>query len=145
MLEEKVREARFVVTISEFNRALLRDLYGEAAAQKTTVIRCGVDPARFQPRPHLAEGPAVIACIAGLRDYKGQRYLVDACAALRERGVRFRCLLVGDGLERAALARQIAAGSPRRSSSWGRSRTRCASSSRPRTSSCTRASSPTKG
>ena len=98
MLEEKVREARFVVTISEFNRALLRDLYGEAAAQKTTVIRCGVDPARFQPRPHLArKGPAVIACIAGLRDYKGQRYLVDACAALRERGVRFRCLLVGDG------------------------------------------------
>jgi colanic acid/amylovoran biosynthesis glycosyltransferase len=112
MLEEKVREARFVVTISEFNRALLRDLYGEAAAQKTTVIRCGVDPARFQPRPHLArKGPAVIACIAGLRDYKGQRYLVDACAALRERGVRFRCLLVGDGPERAALARQIAAGS----------------------------------
>ncbi len=114
MLEEKVREARFVVTISEFNRALLRDLYGEAAARKTSVIRCGVDPARFQPRPHPARtGPAIIACIAGLRDYKGHRYLVDACAALRERGVSFRCLLVGDGPERAALARQIAARSLR--------------------------------
>ncbi|HSD19711.1 MAG TPA: glycosyltransferase family 4 protein [Anaeromyxobacter sp.] len=110
MLDEKIREARFVVTISEYNRALLRDLYGEAAAKKTSIIRCGVDPARFQPRPQPArKGPAIIACVAGLRDYKGHRYLVDACATLRERGVSFRCLLVGDGPERAALVKQVAA------------------------------------
>ncbi len=110
MLEEKVREARFVVTISEYNRALLRELYGEEAAAKTSIVRCGVDPARFQPRAQPARrGPAVIACVAGLRDYKGHRHLVDACALLRERRVAFRCVLVGDGPERAALERQIAA------------------------------------
>ena len=36
MLGEKIREARFVVTISEYNRALLRDLYGDAAGRKTS-------------------------------------------------------------------------------------------------------------
>ncbi|WP_143827920.1 glycosyltransferase family 4 protein [Anaeromyxobacter sp. Fw109-5] len=110
MLDEKVREARFVVTISEYNRAFLRDLYGEEAAAKTTVIRCGVDPTRFQPRPQpVRQGPPIIACVAGLRDYKGHRHLLDACALLRDRGVAFRCVLVGDGPERAALQRQLAA------------------------------------
>jgi glycosyltransferase involved in cell wall biosynthesis len=110
MLGEKIREARFVVTISEYNRALLRDLYGEAAARKTSIIRCGVDTARFPLRAQpVRDGAALVACVAGLRDYKGHRYLVDACARLRERGVSFRCVLAGDGPERAALAKQIAA------------------------------------
>jgi glycosyltransferase involved in cell wall biosynthesis len=108
MLDEKIRDARFVVTISEFNRTLIRDLYGAEAARKTSVIRCGVDPSSFRPR---AEGPRddvpLVACVAGLRDYKGQRWLVEACARLRDRGVRFRCVLVGEGPERPHLARRI--------------------------------------
>jgi glycosyltransferase involved in cell wall biosynthesis len=110
MLDEKIRDAKRVVTISEFNRRLIGELYGPEAAAKTTVIRCGVDVRKFRPRaaPVRNERP-LIACIAGLRDYKGQRHLVDACARLRDRGLRFRCVLVGEGPERPALERQIAA------------------------------------
>jgi glycosyltransferase involved in cell wall biosynthesis len=110
MLDEKIRDARFVVTISEYNRALIGELYGRAAAEKTSVIRCGVDVRSFRPRPEAPrEDVPLVACIAGLRDYKGQRYLVDACARLRDRGVAFRCVLVGDGPDRGDLARRIAA------------------------------------
>jgi glycosyltransferase involved in cell wall biosynthesis len=110
MLREKIADARFVVTISRFNRTLLEKLYGAAAAAKTAVIPCGVDPRLFRPRPdRRPERTFRIACVAGLRDYKGHRWLVEACAQLKERGVPFRCSLVGDGPERAALAAQIAA------------------------------------
>jgi glycosyltransferase involved in cell wall biosynthesis len=110
MLEEKIADARFVVTVSDHNRALIRDLYGPDAAAKTAVVRCGVDVRSFRPRAEPAPRDVpVVACVAGLRDYKGQRHLVDACALLRDRGVHLRCLLVGDGPERARLAARIRA------------------------------------
>jgi glycosyltransferase involved in cell wall biosynthesis len=109
MLGEKIARARFVVTISRYNRALLERLYGPAAAAKTAVIRCGVDPQLFRPAPpRAADGHLRLACVAGLRDYKGHRWLVDACALLRRRGVPLSCVLVGDGPERAAIEARIA-------------------------------------
>ncbi len=108
MLEQKVAGARFVVTISRFNRALIARLFGAAAAAKTTVIPCGVDLRLFAPRPaRVPDGVFRIACVAGLRDYKGHRWLVDACALLREERLPFECVLVGDGPERRSIERAI--------------------------------------
>ncbi len=109
MLREKIAAARFVVTISQFNRALVGRLFGDAASVKTVVIPCGVDPRLFLPRPAREhDGLLRIACVAGLRDYKGHRWLIEACAILRARRVPFRCVLVGDGPERPAIEAQIA-------------------------------------
>ncbi len=110
MLAEKTAGARFVVTISHFNRALIQEILGSAAASKTVVIPCGVDPRLFHPRPPRApDGLFRIACVAGLRDYKGHRWLVEACATLTGRGVPLHCVLVGDGPERRAIEAQVAA------------------------------------
>lgn len=110
MLREKLAEARFAVTISRFNRALLARLYGPAAVARTVVIPCGVDPRLFRPRaPRAPDGLFRVACVAGLRDYKGHRFLLDAVALLRDRGVPVRCELAGDGPERRALQRRAAA------------------------------------
>jgi len=109
MLGEKIAAARFVVTISRFNRALVERVCGAAAAAKTLVVPCGVDPRLFRRRrPRPPDGVLRIACVAGLRDYKGHRWLVDACALLGERGVPFHCVLAGDGPERACLEARIA-------------------------------------
>jgi colanic acid/amylovoran biosynthesis glycosyltransferase len=108
MLAEKLRAADFVVTISEYNRRLLADLYGELAA-KVQVIHCGVDSAVFQPRQKAAAGETpLLLCVASLEDYKGHAYLIKACARLRDSGRRFRCLLVGDGELRPAIEARIA-------------------------------------
>jgi glycosyltransferase involved in cell wall biosynthesis len=110
MLGEKIAAARFVVTISDFNRALVERLYGRAAAEKTLVIPCGVDPRLFRPRERRRrDGVFRVACVAGLRDYKGHRFLVEACALLARRGVPVHATLVGDGPERAAVEAQLAA------------------------------------
>lgn len=107
MLAEKLRAASFVVTISEYNRRLLAELYGNLA-DKVSVIRCGVDPAIFQPRQARAQGDTLsILCVASLQDYKGHAYLLDACAQLKLAGRSLRCVLVGEGEERTAIQAQI--------------------------------------
>lgn len=109
MLEQKIRDASFVVTISDFNRTMLGELYGPWAADKTSVIRCGVDLTAFTPRGPLRDGrPFTVSCIAGLREKKGQIHLVEAVAILRDQGIPVRCLLVGDGEMRGAIEARIA-------------------------------------
>lgn len=109
MLGEKLRGAAFVVAISAFNRRLIGELYGAEAAAKTRVIHCGVDLEVFRPRaPRAPGGPFTLICVASLQDYKGHAYLVEACARLRDAGLDFRCLCVGEGEERPQIAAQIA-------------------------------------
>ena len=117
MLDEKIRAARFVVTISEQNRRLFEGWYGHSAAAKVAVIHCGADPAVFAPnavepgnaRPvgGSANAPVRIVCVASLQPQKGQRFLIDACRLLVDRGLAIRCQLVGEGDERPALAARI--------------------------------------
>lgn len=110
MLEEKLRGASFVVTISDHNVALLRRLYGDALADNVHVVRCGIDLDQYQrtgpPAPRTA-GVEII-CVASLQEYKGHTFLLDACARLRRAGLDFHCVLVGEGEERANLAHRVA-------------------------------------
>jgi len=107
MLREKVEAARFVVTISEFNRRLLADECGCAAA-KVHVVRCGVDLGAFGAAPRAPAEVPTFVCIASLREYKGHAVLLDAVGLLRARGTRLRVVLVGDGELRRALRARIA-------------------------------------
>jgi glycosyltransferase involved in cell wall biosynthesis len=106
MLAEKVAEARFVVAISEFNRRFILERVGERFADRVCVIHCGVDPKRFSPRRASSEAASQrleIACIGTLHAVKGQRFLLEACAVLSQRGIEWRCHLIGDGPDRRAL------------------------------------------
>ena len=108
MLDVKLREASFVVTISQFNAELLRDLYGDALAKNVSVVRCGVDGDLFKPALDKTgtEIPKIV-CVGSLSDYKGQRFLIDACAGLLRQGLRFECALIGDGDQRVVLQNKI--------------------------------------
>ena len=109
LLAEKVAEAAFVVTISNFNERVIIDECGEEARRKTLVIHTGVDTAYFHPpaesRPRK---PVMILCIGRMDDGKGHRFLVDACRLLDADGVDFRAQLLGSGPNRQALERQVA-------------------------------------
>ena len=112
MLRQKVAEARFVVPISEFNRRVILDACGDEHAAKLAVIHCGIDPEIFRPVPGRASeatGPLRLVCVGTLHEVKGQAVLIEACRLLAERGIAFRCDLVGDGPDRDALLRQARA------------------------------------
>lgn len=107
MLEEKIRRAAFVVTISDFNRRFLEGLYGRLAKRRLVVVHCGTDTSLFHPPATRAEGPWTIVCIASLQSQKGQAHLIEACRRLVAEGVELRCLLIGEGETRPILEAQI--------------------------------------
>lgn len=107
MLGEKLRRARFIAAISEFNkRYLLR--FNPEAGEKIHVVHCGVDLSRYQPQPRRADRMFTLLCVAGLEPYKGLPHLIRACAQMRSALGRFHCLIVGEGRERRNLERLIA-------------------------------------
>ena len=97
MLRRKIADACFVITISEFNRALLEDL--NERETPIEVIHCGIDIARYIYRPRVipAEGPVRALCVASLQEYKGHRFLFQALAVGGPNVERLRLDLIGEG------------------------------------------------
>lgn len=108
MLCLKVREATFVVAISEYNRQFIIEHCGSETASNIQVVHCGVDLQEFddaqQKRTNAATNRPVILCIGTLHEVKGQRYLLEAVALLKEKGLNVDCHFVGGGPDRESLA-----------------------------------------
>jgi glycosyltransferase involved in cell wall biosynthesis len=103
-LADKVRDALFVICISDFARSQLMGVVGPSHWRKLRVVHCGVDVERFSPAgPHANDRPTSITCVARLVPVKGQGLLIDALAQLQRAGHDAVLTLVGDGPERAAL------------------------------------------
>lgn len=109
MLERKVAASAFAVMISEYNTRFVLECTRSDLAPKLRLVRCGVDPDLFTERPaeRSPDLPFQVLCVAALRDVKGHRHLIDACARLRDRGRDFTCHLVGEGPLRSAIERQV--------------------------------------
>ena len=110
MLRKKVAEADFVVTISAYNRDLILRECGERWRDKIVLIHSGIETGFFEPTDSdRTRGRFNVLCVGTLHEVKGQAYLIDACRVLAESGVDFACQFVGDGKDRPALERRIAA------------------------------------
>ncbi|MGC9019435.1 MAG: glycosyltransferase [Candidatus Bipolaricaulaceae bacterium] len=99
LLKLKVERAAFVRCISEDGQREVLRIVGDQYQHKVKVLHMGVrlpdtPPAQLRPpRPAF-----VVACPANLVRVKGHRFLIEACALLRERDVHnFKCLIIGDG------------------------------------------------
>jgi colanic acid/amylovoran biosynthesis glycosyltransferase len=103
----KLSEARFAVTVSAYNRQYLMDAYGSEFGPKIHVIYPLIDVERFAMRERPPDGPLSIVSVGRLTEYKGLIYLVEACCRLKERGIEFRCQIVGEGEDRSELEAAI--------------------------------------
>lgn len=101
LLGWKLREARFVRSISQFNKSFLERLDPEDARGKIEVVHVGIDPDRYDGTVRPVAGR--VLCVAGHRPYKGLPYLIEACRVLRSEGLELECEIVGDGPMRATL------------------------------------------
>jgi len=99
--------ARAVITVSQANAGHITEHF-RVPADRIHVIPCGVDcelfcpPAPGQEKNDPAEPPWLV-CVARHVPVKNQARLLEMCALLRDRGVEFRCALVGDGPSHADL------------------------------------------
>lgn len=106
VLARKMRDARFTVTVSRYNVEFLKTV-GNGSASRIELIRNGIDLTRFRPARRPPDGPFSILTVARLVEKKGLALLVEACRDLRDRGLDFRCEIVGKGGQRAQLERLI--------------------------------------
>lgn len=107
-LRTRLREAAFVVAISDFHRGLLATL--GADARRTPTIRMGidVDAYDYRPRARAADEPPHVVMVSSFREYKGHRHLIAALTAdpaLDDVTVE----LIGSGELEPAVRAQVAA------------------------------------
>jgi len=115
MLEPKLLDADFLVTISDFNVDYLVDLFGEWVRAKTSVIHCGIDPHKYQPYTAAPPDSAAtgtdevfqILQIGSLHWKKGQQFLIQAIALLHARDIPVHCRIIGGGPEEKRLQKAI--------------------------------------
>ncbi len=115
ILRDKMREAEFVVTCTDFNRRYLDKIGGDVVP--VHLIYHGLELSRFTRAAHDHIGPIaaygeggrlpLVLAVGRLVEKKGFDTLIRACAGLRDRGLRFRCLIYGEGEQRPALSRLV--------------------------------------
>ena len=115
LFSEKVRRARFAVTVTDAGATFIRRklLRGDASlGAKVRLLYNGIDLDWFSPAPPPsasgadAAGPPLVLSTGRLVEKKGFPVLLDACGLLARRRVPFRCEIAGDGEEREALERR---------------------------------------
>ncbi len=107
LLGEKIEAARHVATCTQFNKIHIEALIGRNLDAKISHIPHGLDIKKYQPNGHgLTEIPLILA-VGQLTERKGFTYLLQACHILKNRGVKFKCQIIGKGPQRQSLADTI--------------------------------------
>ena len=115
VIHRRVASAKFVLTCTRFNLEYIRSFVVDPHREKIHLIYHGIDLKAFaayfgtdaQPRAIGADEIPVILSVGRLITKKGMKNLISACALLRNRGVDFRCLIVGKGPLQNELLQQI--------------------------------------
>jgi colanic acid/amylovoran biosynthesis glycosyltransferase len=106
-LREKIREAKFVVAITEFTRSQLYRWADYADWPKIRVVRVGVSAMFLEHGAEPIPAAPRLVNIGRIVEQKGQAILVQAAAVLRDRGHDFELVIVGDGPMRGEIERLI--------------------------------------
>ncbi|MDE2582711.1 MAG: glycosyltransferase [Rhodospirillales bacterium] len=114
VIQRRAGAATFVATCTGYNAQYLRDLVGLEQADKIHLVYHGIDLGLFTPRSAPAAVPGrrkdhvpLILTVGRLVPKKGHDDLIAALARLRDRGVAFRCRIVGAGPLQHELAAEI--------------------------------------
>jgi glycosyltransferase involved in cell wall biosynthesis len=89
------------------------DLLTSAGVKQDRIryIASGIDPEKFAPAVDSrigATGIFTVGCLGALEERKGHRYLLEAAALLKARGLRVRYEIAGQGRRRAGLEAEVA-------------------------------------
>lgn len=106
-LADLVREARFVVTETDFSRDWMRGKFADHA-RKIHRVYNGIQVEKFAPASFEEGGVPKIVSVGRLIEKKGFADLIAACAILKKEGVPFYCRIIGSGPLEEALREQIA-------------------------------------
>jgi glycosyltransferase involved in cell wall biosynthesis len=109
LLPDKIKEAKFIIAISEYNRRYLQAFVAtQDPIQKIHLVHCGIDVQKFSlTRGRSPNNQPVILSVGRLVEKKGYVYLIKACKLLVAQGYDFRCVIVGSGPQETFLKRMV--------------------------------------
>jgi len=104
--KEKIEHAKFIISISQYNKNFMLKV-DPSCDNKVFVVHCGLNPNKFLPAPPRKNQVFTLLAIGRMVWEKAYTYLIETCRILRDEGIEFRCLLIGDGPERNTLEKLI--------------------------------------
>ncbi len=110
-LAEAAEDAKFIITISEYNKHYLVDNLG-MNPEKIHVVHCGVKSSTFTGSPDCfskiqENNPPLILSIGRLTQKKGFDLFIRALKHLKKCGIAFKARIIGDGPLMSELRAQI--------------------------------------
>ncbi len=106
LLREMVREAEFVVAVSDFSRALIVTTCPGSEA-KVQRIYNGIELDDFPTAQPGSGGTLRLVSVGRLIEFKGFQHLIPAVGLLKTRGIPVELRVIGEGPARGALEAQI--------------------------------------
>jgi glycosyltransferase involved in cell wall biosynthesis len=107
-LRDHIREAKFIITCTAYNRNHLVKKYGSLGQKKIYLNYHGVETNQFKPNGRKSGDKVSILSIGRLVDQKGFPYLIEAISLLRDSvNIAFSLTLVGDGPQREKLKQLV--------------------------------------
>ena len=108
LVEKKIVESKFTVTVSEFNKEHLINTYPTIDAEKIKVLHPWVDTGNFLPSLKKNKNEVLrILSVGRLVEKKGHQYLIDACHFLQQENLNFECYIIGEGPLRSELEERV--------------------------------------
>ncbi|MCP4745249.1 MAG: glycosyltransferase [Desulfobacteraceae bacterium] len=104
-----LNDADLVICVSEKIKSVAKSRY-KISPNKLAVIPCGLTVGEYPLNLlNKKQKRLNILCVARLHPVKGLNDLILACFALRNRGFKFTCFIVGDGQLKEMLQEQVVA------------------------------------
>lgn len=109
IVEESLKEAAFLAAATQDARDRLVQQFGAAAADRTVVVRYGLNVYPYNPRVGILrpEPPFEVVCARPLEADQGLDLLVDSCAELWKEGLPLHLQIIGEGKLRRSLQNRI--------------------------------------
>ncbi len=101
LLQTKIERAEFVTTCTDYNRQFLQSLSPQGTPIHT--VYHGLDTKLFTPPATEPEGAPVILSVGRFVEKKGFPYLIEACHLLKNKGLEFKCRIIGQKDEQSEL------------------------------------------
>jgi len=102
-LEAKLLAAKWVFTVSQYNKEYIFKLFPRMDKNKLEILRSPADCQKYNYRESQKQNQFIILSVGRLANMKGFFFLIEACASLKKEGLNFICYIVGDGPLRGTL------------------------------------------
>ncbi|GAB4257782.1 MAG: hypothetical protein Kow0027_25120 [Saprospiraceae bacterium] len=94
-LETKLHHARYINGTTKYNEAFIRSRL-KADKDKALTLYYGIPTSEKLPEP-IPHDKFTFVAVGRLVEKKGFKYLLEACAILKQKGYDFRCRIIGSG------------------------------------------------